>query len=171
MRLATLRSFLLLAVAAGALAACAAIVDTRGNLAPADAVAAIKPGVTTRAQVSQLLGSPSSIATFDKNTWYYIGYKTERIAFLNPEVTAEQVLVIRFDDAGVVKDFEKQGLESARQVAMNDRETPTAGHSLGFFEQLFGNIGRFTGKDNEKKSSDQGGGGTFSRSGGGGGGF
>ena len=155
MRHATLQSVLLIA-AAGALVACAPMVDTRGNLAPADAVASIQPGVTTRAQVSQLLGSPSSVATFSDRTWYYIGYKTEHIAFLAPEVTDQQVLVVRFDDAGVVQDLQKRGIETAREVAMNDRETPTAGHSLGFFEQLFGNIGRFTGKDTDKKSSQNG---------------
>ncbi|MBV8166507.1 MAG: outer membrane protein assembly factor BamE [Alphaproteobacteria bacterium] len=135
---------------AGALAACAPMVDTRGNMPPADAIAGIQPGVTTRTQVSQLLGSPSSVGTFNDRTWYYIGRKTETVAFLQPEVTEQQVLVIKFDEAGVVQDFEKRGMETAREVAMNDRETPTAGHSLGFFEQLFGNIGRFSGKKDDK---------------------
>jgi hypothetical protein len=47
-------------------------------------------------------------------------------------------------------------METARTVAMNDRQTPTAGHKLGFFEQLFGNIGRFTGKKDEKKTDGSG---------------
>jgi outer membrane protein assembly factor BamE (lipoprotein component of BamABCDE complex) len=145
----TLRTLSGLAVAA-ALAACAPMIDTRGNMPPPEVVSTIQPGVTTRTQVSQLLGSPSSVATFNDRTWYYIGRKTETVAFLSPEVTEQQILVIKFDEAGVVQDFEKRGMESAREVAMNDRETPTAGHSLGFFEQLFGNIGRFSGKKDEK---------------------
>jgi hypothetical protein len=40
----------------------------------------------------------------------------------------------------------KLGLEDAQQVALNSNETPTAGKELGFFEQLFGNVGRFNGK-------------------------
>ena len=145
----TLRTLSGLAVAA-ALAACAPMIDTRGNMPPPEVVSTIQPGVTTRTQVSQLLGSPSSVGTFNDRTWYYIGRKTETVAFLSPEVTEQQILVIKFDEAGVVQDFEKRGMESAREVAMNDRETPTAGHSLGFFEQLFGNIGRFSGKKDEK---------------------
>ena len=132
------------------LSACAPMIDTRGNMPPVEEVAGIQPGVTTRTQVSQLLGSPSSVGTFNDRTWYYIGRKTETLAFLRPEVTDQQVLVVRFDDAGVVQDLEKRGIETARSVAMNDRETPTAGHSLGFFEQLFGNIGRFSGKKDDK---------------------
>jgi outer membrane protein assembly factor BamE (lipoprotein component of BamABCDE complex) len=132
-----------------AIAACAPMVDTRGNMPPPEVVATIQPGVTTRTQISQLLGSPSSVGTFNDRTWYYIGRKTETVAFLSPEVTEQQVLVVKFDESGVVQDLEKRGMESARAVSMNDRETPTAGHSLGFFEQLFGNIGRFS-KDEKK---------------------
>ncbi len=140
-----------LAVAA-ALAACAPMIDTRGNMPPIEVISTIQPGVTTRTQVSQLLGSPSTVATFNDRTWYYIGRKTETVAFLQPELTDQQVLVIKFDEAGVVQDFEKRGMETAREVAMNERETPTAGHSLGFFEQLFGNIGRFSSKEEKPKS-------------------
>src|SRR5262249_13735915 len=113
--------------------ACSPMVDTRGNMPPVEEIATIQPGVTTRTQVSQLLGSPSSVGTFNDRAWYYIGRKTETLAFLRPEVTDQQVLVVRFDEAGVVQDLEKRGIETAREVAMNDRETPTAGHSLGFF--------------------------------------
>jgi outer membrane protein assembly factor BamE (lipoprotein component of BamABCDE complex) len=138
---------------------------------PADVIAGIQPGVTTKTQVSQLLGSPSSIGTFNDHNWYYIGRKTETLAFFAPELTDQQVLVVRFDDAGVVQDFEKRGMETAREVSMNERETPTAGHSLGFFEQLFGNIGRFSSNDKDKKKGGNSGTTTYGRGGGGGTGY
>jgi outer membrane protein assembly factor BamE (lipoprotein component of BamABCDE complex) len=138
--------------AIAAIAACTPMIDTRGNMPPPEIVATIQPGVTTRTQISQLLGSPSSVATFNDRTWYYIGRKTETVAFLSPEVTEQQILVVKFDESGVVQDLEKRGIESARLVSMNERETPTAGHSLGFFEQLFGNIGRFSSKEEKPKS-------------------
>jgi outer membrane protein assembly factor BamE (lipoprotein component of BamABCDE complex) len=151
-----------------AVAGCSPMVDTRGNLPPADVIATVQPGVTTRAQVTQLLGSPSSVGTFSDRTWYYIGRKTETIAFLQPEVTEQQVLVVKFDDSGVVQNLEKRGLEIAQDVSMNSNETPTAGHSLGFWEQLFGNIGRFSGKKDDSSSSQSGGISTINRGGGGG---
>jgi outer membrane protein assembly factor BamE (lipoprotein component of BamABCDE complex) len=147
-----LRSVSLLAVL-GTMAACEPMVDTRGNMPPADVVGTIQPGLTTRAQVSQLLGSPSSVGTFNNRTWYYIGRKTETVAFLAPELTEQQVLVVKFDDTGVVQNLEKRGIEIAQDISMNSNETPTAGHSLGFFEQLFGNIGRFSGKKDEKPAN------------------
>src|SRR5271170_6854591 len=162
-----LRSVSLLATL-GAMAACAPMVDTRGNLPPTDVIATIQPGVTTRAQVTQLLGSPSTMGTFNERTWYYIGRKTETLAFLSPELTDQQVLVVKFDDSGVVQDLEKRGMEIAQNVSMNSAETPTAGHSLGFFEQLFGNIGRFSGKKDTSSANQSGGISTINRGGGGG---
>ena len=133
-----------LALALLAATACTPLVDTRGNMPPADAVANIRPGQSTRAQVAQLLGSPSNIGTFSDRTWYYAGKRTETTAFFRPETMEQRVVVIRFDESGVVQDVITRGLEDAKAVEVVDRETPTAGHSLGLIEQLFGNIGRFS---------------------------
>lgn len=128
-----------------ALGACSPVVETRGNLPAPDAVAAIKPG-QTRSQVAQLLGSPSNVSTFNDKTWYYISRKTETEAFFAPKPVDQQVVKVRFDDAGIVTGVEKQlGLDEAKAVTPSARVTPTAGHTFGFLEQLFGNVGRFGG--------------------------
>jgi outer membrane protein assembly factor BamE (lipoprotein component of BamABCDE complex) len=141
-RLPLAAALLLVALAA---AGCAEKVSTRGSLPAADVVDNLKVGVQTKDQVVQLLGSPSNVGTFDDNTWYYIGAKVEQTAFFKPSTLEQQVLQIKFDDLGVVKDVKKLGLDDAQQVALNSNETPTAGKELGFFEQLFGNVGRFNG--------------------------
>jgi outer membrane protein assembly factor BamE (lipoprotein component of BamABCDE complex) len=130
---------------AAATAGCSERVATRGSLPPADAVDGLQVGVQTKDQVVQLLGSPSNVGTFSDNTWYYIGGKVEQTAFFKPQPLEQQVLQIKFDDNGVVKEMKKLGLDDAQQVALSSNETPTAGKELGFFEQLFGNVGRFNG--------------------------
>lgn len=125
------------------LAACTTFVDQRGNLPEEDRLAQIQPGVTTREQVQQLLGTPSSTSTFDDSTWYYISMKTEQWAFLAPTTVDQKVVAIEFDQNGLVRDIQQRGLADANEVAMVERATPTPGKTLGFFEQLFGNIGRF----------------------------
>ena len=134
-----------LLLVAAAFAGCAERVATRGSLPPADAVDSLQVGVQTKDQVVQLLGSPSNVGTFSDNTWYYIGAKLEQAAFFRPSPLEQQVLQIKFDDNGVVREVRKLGLDDAQQVALNSNETPTAGKELGFFEQLFGNVGRFNG--------------------------
>jgi outer membrane protein assembly factor BamE (lipoprotein component of BamABCDE complex) len=125
------------------LAGCSTFVDQRGNLPDAERLAQVQPGVSTREQVQQLLGTPSSTSTFDDSTWYYISKKTEQWAFLAPETLEQTVIAIDFDPDGRVRDIRRRGLDDAKEVAMVDRATPTPGKTLGFFEQLFGNLGKF----------------------------
>jgi outer membrane protein assembly factor BamE (lipoprotein component of BamABCDE complex) len=125
------------------LAGCSTFIDQRGNLPEEDRLAQIQPGLTTREQVQQLLGTPSSTSTFDDSTWYYISKKTEQWAFLAPDTIDQRVIAIDFDSSGIVRDMRKRGLDDAKEVAMVERATPTPGKTLGFLEQLFGNLGRF----------------------------
>ncbi len=126
-----------------ALAACTGRVDTRGNFADPEAVSQITPGESTRGTVEDLLGSPTTVATFNDQTWYYIGRKTEKFAFFEPEVLEQQVVAIHFDPTGLVEDVKIYGPEDSREVELVERTTPTAGRELTALQQLFGNIGRF----------------------------
>ena len=134
----------------GAAAACSPRIDTRGNLPDPDVLADVEIGHTNRDQVSQLLGSPSSVAAFDGESWYYISERTETSGFFAPEVKQRKVLIIRFDDKGLVKSVNSLGLKDGREIAQVERVTPTAGNEITFLQQLLGNIGRFEG------SKDQG---------------
>jgi outer membrane protein assembly factor BamE (lipoprotein component of BamABCDE complex) len=125
------------------LAACAPIVDQRGNLPDPSKLAAIEPGVTNKEAVSKLLGTPSSVSTFGDKTWYYISRRTERTAFFAPEVTDQLVVAVAFDDSGIVRGVERHNLADGRPIDPSPRETPSAGRELGFIEQLIGNLGRF----------------------------
>lgn len=128
------------------LGGCATMVDVRGNVPDEDRLAQLKPGLT-KENVQQILGTPSSVGTFDDNTWYYISKKTEQWAFKAPKTLDQQVVAVDFDQGGRLRDVRRHGLEEAMAVDPVDRTTPTPGKELGFFEQLFGNIGRFNTPD------------------------
>jgi outer membrane protein assembly factor BamE (lipoprotein component of BamABCDE complex) len=136
----------LLAIA-GALAmglgACQPRIDTRGNLPDPDNVLKINPGIDGRDQVATLLGSPSSIATFDDDTWYYISRRTETLAFFEPEVVDQEVLMVKFDETGIVSDMKIYGLEDGQPIQPVERTTPTLGREMTILQQLIGNLGRF----------------------------
>lgn len=130
---------------AAALGACSPTLDIHGNIPKPEIVQGIAAGETTRDQVSEMLGTPSTVATFDESAWYYVGKRTSRVAFLEPEILERQVLVIRFDENGVVKQVERLDKEDGRAVAIVARATPTRGRELTIIEQLIGNVGRFGG--------------------------
>lgn len=138
-----LRSAALGAVALALLSACSPRVDNRGAMIDPELLAEVRPGMSSRDDVLYLLGSPSAVSSFQGPVWYYIGQRTERLAFFHPEVTDRQVVEIAFDEADRVSDIRLYGLEDGQEVALVDRETPTEGRDFTVLQQLFGNLGRF----------------------------
>ena len=137
----TLAGFLIVAVG------CTPKVETHGYVLSENRIEEVEPGIHTRADVAELLGSPSNVATFNDTTWYYISKRVETFAFFKPKVLDQQVVMVKFEDSGFVKDVVRYDLADGQVIEPVPRETVTRGKELGFFEQLFGNIGRFTKRD------------------------
>ena len=126
--------------------ACTPRVEVHGFIPDDGLVKQIKVGEHDRTAVAQTLGSPSSIASFNGETWYYISRRTETLAFLEPEIIDQRVLAVSFDiTAGTVSAVDNYTLKDGRLIQLVQRQTPTRGKELGFIEQLFGNVGRFSG--------------------------
>lgn len=127
-------------LAMASLAACAPRVQTVGNLPRPEKIEQIQPGVDNKVQVAQKLGTPSSVATFDKNTWYYIGKKTESLAFFEPKVMDQKVIVVTFNGSGTVSKINKFGLKDGRNVQISKRISPTQGREMTLLQQLYSNL-------------------------------
>jgi len=125
------------------IAGCTPRIDQRGNKPEDDQVVQINPGVDDKNRVAELIGTPSTISTFDDRTWYYISKRTETSAFLDPEVTDQEVLAIAFDEGGIVESMRIYGEEDGHTIAFVDRTTPTEGNELTLIQQLLGNLGKF----------------------------
>jgi outer membrane protein assembly factor BamE (lipoprotein component of BamABCDE complex) len=139
-----------------AAAGCTPIIANRGNLLDEDRITQVKTGTSSKNDVFEALGSPSVVSTFDDNTWYYVGQRTEREAFFKPEVTDRKVIAVQFDDTDHVKAIERIGLDQAVEVEPLNEKTPAVGRDITFMEQLIGNIGRPSSKK-KKKDEDEGG--------------
>ena len=139
------RSAVALSVVCLGLAACGGTLQVRGNTPDAEDIAVIEPGVHSRQDIIDLLGSPSTVSTFQDSKWYYIGQKTQEFAFMKPEVVDRSVFVVTFNDSGYVEQTAQYSLADAQEVEPVDRITPTEGRDLTLLQQLFGNIGRFGG--------------------------
>ena len=142
-RLALCMSIGILSGVCALTAACTAELDTHGDHVEAGRLAQIRPGVQTREDVAQLLGSPSSTSVFDDERWYYISDVVETRSIFDREVKERQVVAIRFNREGVVSEVDDFGLERGREVELVKRETPSFGESVNFFNQVVGNLGRF----------------------------
>ena len=132
-----------LVIASLALSACAPRVAIRGNLPREEALSKIELGTHDRNKVARILGTPSTIGTFDDNVWYYISRKTEKTAFFDAETVDQQVVAIYFNDKNVVEAIQRYNKDDQRQVGLVERTTPTVGKEFSIIDQLLGNLGRF----------------------------
>jgi outer membrane protein assembly factor BamE (lipoprotein component of BamABCDE complex) len=131
---------LLALCAATLLAACEPTIASRGNVLDPDNLARVKPGETTREQVATIMGTPTTISTFDEKTWYYVGRQTEQYSFLSPEVLQQQAIEIDFDDQGVVTVAKRLDQSQAADIEPVGRATPTYGNDYTFLRELLGDL-------------------------------
>ncbi len=124
------------------LSACEPKVAERGKKQLVEAAEQITPNETTRAEVVEMLGTPSAVGQFGSKAWYYVAQRKEGVGFFAPEVVDSHVLRLTFS-GDTVNDLRYYDQSDTRQVSFSGRETPTEGQEYGFIEQLIGNIGKF----------------------------
>jgi outer membrane protein assembly factor BamE (lipoprotein component of BamABCDE complex) len=136
--------------------ACTPMTASRGNLLDDYQMKEIQPGVDTRDEVIRKIGSPTTIAPFDDNTWYYMGQKTEKSGIMDPKIEEERIVVVTFAEDGLVDKIveRKDGRED---IPITQRHTPTTGNDFTFMQQMMGNLGKFN-KSGENAAATAGGG-------------
>ena len=131
-----------IAVASAAmLAGCAGVMAHKGAVIDSQLATSIQPGVDNKASVEKLLGRPSFTGQFSQNDWYYLSRDTKQVAFRNPRVRQQTVLMVRFDQGGNVVAVNRTGKEYVAGLDPSNRKTPTLGRQRSFFDEVFGNIG------------------------------
>jgi len=145
----TIRRLLLLPcllLVAGSLTSCGWLLPPpvqRGNKVEAEHLKELAPGTSTKADVTALIGSPTARATFDDNTWLYISELTQQRPGRTLGEVAQNVVVMTFDDQGVLRTVGTRDMADALPVNVVARTTPSPGTEASFMQQLLGNIGRF----------------------------
>ena len=115
----------------------------RGNKVDPESMKELVPGTSTKADVTAVIGSPTAHSTFDDNSWLYISELTQpRIGRTLGELN-QNVVVLNFDDKGVLKSIGKLDQDAALPSPMIARTTASPGTEASFLQQLLGNIGRF----------------------------
>ena len=149
MRLSAFRSLSAFLLAAS-LAACSAPdfmsfpPQTRGNKVDPELLSQLVPGTSTRNDAVALIGSPTTRSSFDDNTWIYISEVTKPLIGATQEIQDQNVVVLTFDNRGVLRDISKRGANDAHDIKVVERATPSPGNDTSILQQLLGNVGRFS---------------------------
>jgi outer membrane protein assembly factor BamE (lipoprotein component of BamABCDE complex) len=139
-------SVLVVSTLAFGVTACVKAEESRGYVKGVKVnVDRIKIGVSDKKDVQYLLGSPSSTSSFGDETWYYIGLRMAQSTYHRPEIVDQDILVVKFNDSGLVEDVTHKGDEERRNISISAESTPTEGNQITILEQLLGNLGRYNG--------------------------
>lgn len=134
----------ILAISSGfALISCSPIMATRGNYLEQDRLTTLQTGVSTKAEVEKTLGTPTTTDPFDPNAWYYIGEKTSTTAFFHPKVDSRKIVVVYFDEQGLLKNAQEVDEHAGKVVDPVKKSTPAPGKEMNAFEQFLSNLGKF----------------------------
>lgn len=125
------------------LAACTSIYRKHGYIPAQDELDNVIVGVDTVETVEASVGRPSGQGLLKDGDWFFVESRWKHRGYSEPEEIDRQVVAIRFDDAGVVSNVERFGLEGGRVVALSRRVTDSNIQGVGFLSQMLGSFGNF----------------------------
>jgi outer membrane protein assembly factor BamE (lipoprotein component of BamABCDE complex) len=131
------------------LVGCASTIDYRGKAPDPDQLAKLKIGQSEE-EVLTLIGSPTNTSLYGPQKWYYIYKKTAKTSFFDPTTLEEKIIVITFNDQGVVTHI-TQTTPNGQVINPIRHKTPTVGEEQTILQQVFGNFGRHAKKAEPNK--------------------
>ena len=117
-------------------------VNHNGNMPSEERISKIKNGLT-KDEVLQVLGSPSSVISFDENTWIYMSSDIKRVAFKKPEELKRDILRLRFNKDDKVVEIARLDKNDGKEIVPCNDKTEIKGENLGFFRKYFGGVGQY----------------------------
>jgi outer membrane protein assembly factor BamE (lipoprotein component of BamABCDE complex) len=131
-----------LVLALGVAVACSPVYRNHGYVPAEDELAQIEVGADTRETVGQKIGRPSTSGLLNDEGWYYVQSRYRHIGPREPKEIERQVLAITFNEAGVVENIGRFGLEDGKVVEISRRVTETNIKGITLIQQLLGSFGR-----------------------------
>jgi len=129
--------------AGAVLVSCTPTIETRGNFIDAERMDKMAIGSSTRMDVMDTWGSPTTVDPFNDKNWFYIGEKIELKPFTQFELLQRQVVAVQFDDQGIISQIKTLDKNAAQDVDISSDSTPTAGQKLNAVQQMIANMGKF----------------------------
>lgn len=103
----------------------------------------LKLNSSTREEVFEKLGSPTSKSVYGDEKWFYIGTEVTKETFYTPNVVNHNVYTISFNELGVVTNIDKKNKDAKQDISITEDKTVTEGNEITITQQFLGNLGKF----------------------------
>ena len=123
------------------LAGCQSI-DVRGQFVSDEAIKQINSQHPNKVELVELVGTPTYIPDYSKNTWYYIQRSLAKRAWFDPKVVKQRIVKVVFNgdkvqEAGLLSDGQNE------EISSQSAYTQTYGTQQNGIQKFVKNIGRF----------------------------
>ena len=123
------------------LAGCQSI-DVRGQFVSDEAIKQINSQHPNKVELVGLVGTPTYIPDYSKNTWYYIQRSLAKRAWFDPKVVKQRIVKVVFNgdkvqEAGLLSDGQNE------EISSQSAYTQTYGTQQNGIQKFVKNIGRF----------------------------
>ena len=123
------------------LAGCQSI-DVRGQFVSDEAIKQINSQHPNKVELVGLVGTPTYIPDYSKNTWYYIQRSLAKRAWFDPKVVKQRIVKVVFNgdkvqEAGLLSDGQNE------KISSQSAYTQTYGTQQNGIQKFVKNIGRF----------------------------
>ncbi|PCJ27134.1 MAG: cell envelope protein SmpA [Rickettsiales bacterium] len=130
-------------------------IDVRGQFVSDTAIEKLSAQKPTKQEVTDMIGSPTYIPDYSKNTWYYIQRSLARKAWFTPKVTEQRIIKITFNSKDKLKKVQLLENLQNENISAKSQFTKTHGTEKSGIQTFVKNIGRFnktsTGSNRSKK--------------------
>jgi outer membrane protein assembly factor BamE (lipoprotein component of BamABCDE complex) len=123
------------------LAGCQSI-DVRGQFVSDEAIKQINSQHPNKVELVGIVGTPTYIPDYSKNTWYYIQRSLAKRAWFDPKVVKQRIVKVVFNgdkvqEAGLLSDGQNE------KISSQSAYTQTYGTQQNGIQKFVKNIGRF----------------------------
>ena len=131
----------------GSLAGCEARVSSHGHMISKSELNKMSIGITTRADILEILGPPSFSGAFNKKKIYYSSQIMRQAVAGSKEIDQRFTYIFTLNDEQFLESIVLLNKEDGLKIAHIDSETPTPGDTFGVIEQVFTNMKRRRSED------------------------
>ena len=122
--------------------ACTPIYRDHGYTPSHDDLAQLVIGVTSKEEVLQIAGTPTTKNDDYGEAWYYVSSRFRQEGYRQAEEIQRQVVAISFNEDGTLENVERFALRDGRTVVLSRRVTQTNTGRLTFIDQILRGFGR-----------------------------
>ena len=100
----------------------------------------LKVGKSTKKEIVQLLGSPSTTSNFDdEQSWIYISSEFKKFIFLDGSNTDQKILILSFDQK-TLKNKELLSKNDINDIDHEETLTDSRGKKISWIKEFFTNL-------------------------------